>query len=63
MAQAGFLQALEQFQKDNINEEMVELLEPYINSPDYTMAVAKRVQTHFISFFAKIHIFIGNSVV
>lgn len=44
MAQAGFLQALEQFAKDSINEEMVELLEPYISAPDYTLAVARRVR-------------------
>ena len=43
MSQAGFLQALQEFPKDTINEEMVELMEPYFKSEDYTMENAKRV--------------------
>lgn len=43
MAQSGFLQALEQFPKDTINEEMVELMEPYLAAEDYTTEIAKKV--------------------
>ncbi|XP_066913562.1 dynein axonemal heavy chain 5-like [Clytia hemisphaerica] len=43
MSQAGFLQALQEFPKDTINEEMVELMEPYFKAEDYTMENAKRV--------------------
>jgi len=49
MSQAGFLQALQEFPKDTINEEMVELMEPYFKSEDYTMENAKRVKFSFIS--------------
>ena len=43
MSQAGFLQALQDFPKDTINEEMVELIEPYFKAEDYSMENAKRV--------------------
>lgn len=50
MSQAGFLQNLQEFPKDTINEEMVELMEPYIKAEDYTIEIARRVcdsQAHF----------------
>ena len=37
------LSPLQQFNKDSINEEMVELLLPYFDMPDYTLETAKRV--------------------
>lgn len=47
MSQAGFLQALQDFPKDTINEEMVELIEPYFKAEDYSMENAKRVNRCF----------------
>ncbi|XP_068088806.1 dynein axonemal heavy chain 8 [Hyperolius riggenbachi] len=43
MSSTGFLQNLQQFNKEAINEEMLELLEPYFGMEDYTMANAKKV--------------------
>ena len=43
MSSATFLQDLLHFPKDTINDEMVELCEPYLTMEDYNMASAKRV--------------------
>ncbi|XP_047128865.1 dynein axonemal heavy chain 5 isoform X1 [Hydra vulgaris] len=42
MSQAGFLQSLLSFQKDSINGEMVELMEPYLAAEDYNLDAAKK---------------------
>ncbi|XP_026153434.1 dynein heavy chain 8, axonemal-like [Mastacembelus armatus] len=43
LSSAGFLTSLQQFQKDKINEETIELLKPYFDMEDYTMENAKKV--------------------
>ncbi|GAA55986.1 dynein heavy chain 5 axonemal [Clonorchis sinensis] len=43
MTNTGFLQLLMTFPKDTINEETVELLEPYLTLEDYTLDVATKV--------------------
>jgi len=43
MASTSFLNQLLNFPKDTINDEMVELLEPYLTMDDYNMTTAKRV--------------------
>ena len=50
MSQAGFLQALEQFPKDSINDEICELMQPYFDSEDYSQESAKRVCIHEVLF-------------
>jgi dynein heavy chain, axonemal len=43
MASVSFLQSLLEFKKDNINQETVELMEPYLSMDDYDSDTAKRV--------------------
>ena len=43
MSQSNFLSSLQSFPKDTINDEMVELLAPYLEMEDYNMETAKRV--------------------
>ena len=45
MSSTGFLQGLQQFNKDSIIEEMVELLQPYFDMEDYVLEAAKKVKT------------------
>ena len=48
MSSATFLGQLLHFPKDSINDEMVELLEPYITMEDFNMGTAKRVCGHVV---------------
>ncbi|KAJ1514425.1 Dynein heavy chain 5, axonemal [Coelomomyces lativittatus] len=43
MSQPDFLSSLLNFPKDEINEETVELLEPYLDMPDFNLEGAKKV--------------------
>ena len=43
LSQQGFLQGLQTFRKDSINEETVELLAPYLDMEDYKLEMAKKV--------------------
>ena len=43
MSAGGFLQSLQTFSKDTINEETVELLKPYLEMDDFNMVSAKKV--------------------
>ncbi|XP_065179973.1 dynein axonemal heavy chain 5-like [Sycon ciliatum] len=43
MSGGGFLQALQNFPKDLINDEIVELLQPYFEAEDYNALTAKKV--------------------
>ena len=43
MARSDFKAALENFPKDSINDETVELLQPYLEDKDYNTENAKKV--------------------
>ncbi|KAI3381764.1 hypothetical protein SNEBB_005804 [Seison nebaliae] len=43
LSDVGFLKKLQEYPKDNIDGEQVELLEPYFLAEDYKMEVAKKV--------------------
>ncbi|KFM76970.1 Dynein heavy chain 8, axonemal, partial [Stegodyphus mimosarum] len=42
MSGAGFLSQLQEFPKDTINDEVIELMEPYIHMEDYTLETAQK---------------------
>lgn len=48
MSQSNFLLTLQNFPKDTINDEMVELLAPYLEMEDYNMETAKRVSNNML---------------
>ena len=41
MAQTGFLQSLQGFAKDSINDETVELMAPYFDMEDYNLETSQ----------------------
>jgi dynein heavy chain len=43
MSQSNFLSSLLNYNKDIINDETIELLQPYFRMEDYTLENAKRV--------------------
>lgn len=43
MSGGAFLSQLQEFPKDTINDESVELMEPYIRMQDYTLETAQKV--------------------
>ena len=47
MAQAGFVAGLQNFSKDTINGETVELMLPYFDMEDYNLETAKKVPLTF----------------
>ena len=49
MSGGGFLQGLQNFPKDSINEEMVELLTPYFEMEDYVLEAAKKVSFYIVN--------------
>ena len=51
MAQTGFLAGLQNYAKDSINEEMVELMMPYFDMEDYNMETAAKVCTAYMQYF------------
>ena len=54
MSQTGFLQGLQGFNKDTINQETVELIQPYFDMEDYTLESAKRVSINLQSLYVTI---------
>uniref|UniRef100_H2YDV7 Uncharacterized protein n=1 Tax=Ciona savignyi TaxID=51511 RepID=H2YDV7_CIOSA len=42
MTESGFLNNLQNFNKDSINDEVVELMKPYFEAPDYNLETARR---------------------
>jgi dynein heavy chain len=46
MGNTAFLSQLQTFAKDTINEEMVELLAPYLEQEDYNLETAKKVSSN-----------------
>ena len=44
MGSSSFLNGLLNFPKDNINGEMVELLQPYLQMEDFNLETAKKVR-------------------
>jgi hypothetical protein len=46
MSSGNLLQSLMQYPKDIINDEMVELVAPYLEMPDYNIETARKVRSH-----------------
>ena len=61
MSQSNFLLTLQNFPKDTINDEMVELLAPYLEMEDYNMETAKRVSNNMLDNFAAFYTLLHHS--
>lgn len=50
MSEMNFLSALMNFPKEQINDETVELLQPYFNAPDFNFESAKKASGKYFNF-------------
>lgn len=50
MSSGNLLQSLMQYPKDIINDEMVELVAPYLEMPDYNIETARKVSFELLNY-------------